>query len=59
MGIYGGDALGSPNASAANTEVDYGYGSGRAGFTTNHAAFTLIAVGVLGLWVVAKLFKGA
>jgi hypothetical protein len=59
--LYSGDALGNvdPGSRAGNTEISYGYGSGGSGFTSNHAAFTLIAVGVLGLWVVAKVFKGA
>lgn len=30
-----------------------------AGLTSNHAAFILIVVGLAGLWIVSRVFKGA
>lgn len=50
----GGVAMGDH---AANTEL-----SGitpTTGFTSNRAAFTLIALGVIGLWIIWFMFKGA
>lgn len=45
---------------AGNTEVSYGFGSfANSGFTSNHAAFMLVAVGVIGLWIISRVFRGA
>ena len=57
---YQDDAVGGVNLNshAANTEISFGSFS-NGGFTSNHAAFVLIAIGVIGLWIVARVFKGA
>lgn len=56
---YQDDAVGgvAMDAHAADTQIDIpGFGGG--GFTPNHAAFTLIAVGILGLWAISIFFRG-
>ena len=53
------DAIGGVDldSHAANSSISFGGFSG--GMTSNHAAFILIAVGIVGLWIVARVFKGA
>lgn len=55
---YQDDAVGGVNLNshASNTVLSL---PGMTGFTSNHAAFVLIVVGLLGLWIVAHVFKGA
>ena len=57
---YQDDAIGGVNLNshAGNTAISFGSFGGN-GFTSNHAAFTLIVVGVVGLWIVSRVFKGA
>lgn len=57
---YQDDAIGGVDldSHAGNTSLSFpSFGGG--GFTSNHAALVLIAVGVVGLWIIARVFKGA
>lgn len=60
---YNDDAVGGVNMNdhVDDSEFSAGFGVfGRTGqFTTNHAAFVLVVIGVLGLWIIQRVFKGA
>lgn len=57
---YQDDAVGGVNlANHAGNTVVSGISGFATGFTSNHAAFILIVVGLAGLWAVAFFFKGA
>ncbi len=50
---YGDDVVGGVN-------LGHHLGSLRSsGLTSNHAAFVLVVVGLIGLWLVSRIFKGA
>jgi len=56
---YQDDAIGGVNLNSHAGNTSISFGSLSTGFTSNHAAFTLIAIGVIGLWIVSRVFKGA
>jgi uncharacterized membrane protein YuzA (DUF378 family) len=56
---YQDDAVGGVNlGSHAGNTVLSGIGN-LSGFNSNHAALVLIVVGLAGLWIVSRVFKGA